>query len=177
MYFFKVFLWLALLVAIGGQALACELCPLDYRTDLSGSIAEADIIVYAERDYADYENDGDQPEIIDLFVHNVLYWSLGSSSIMVYSWIGMCPYGLTINDSRQYIIFLEKGDQDIYRPVYQWCGVKALPVVDDKVIIDEWASTEYHVPLYDFLEQQWRDLHSPIDSVPWRKRLRSYFFS
>ncbi|MBP7885168.1 hypothetical protein KAZ93_03330 [Patescibacteria group bacterium] len=58
-----------MLVAIGGHAYACE--PCFQEIDLSGSIAEADIIAVVQRDYDPFVTI-DRPETIDLRLSSLL---------------------------------------------------------------------------------------------------------
>ncbi len=168
MYFFKVFVWLALLVAIGGHAYACE--PCFQEIDLSGSIAEADIIAVVQRDYDPFVTI-DRPETIDLRLSSLLKWSIATGhTVTVSSRVGMCPYGIIIDDDRDYLVLLETGN-DVYRAVHQWCGVGVLPVVDGKV-----QSDGKEIDLQTFAQSRWLTLTPLDDGLSWWGRLRRRLF-
>lgn len=62
--------FLVIVITLSASVWACEPCPLDYQLDLSGSIAEADIIAVVQRDYDSFESE--RPETISLRVSSLL---------------------------------------------------------------------------------------------------------
>ncbi len=66
-------------------------------------------------------------------VRKVLKGSVNTKEISVKTNYGMCPYGIFINNDKDYIMFL-KGGAGVYGPTNQ-CGIKKLSFCDSAKII------------------------------------------
>lgn len=148
MKIFIIFLTCSLIIP--QLAHACQPCAESL--DWIETARSADVIVVGRKFHAGPAEGHGGPDWIDLKVDDELIGTAISEVVRVNSWDGMCPFGITIANGDPHIVFLTKANLSRtgahYTAVSQGCGAKALPIVDDHVVLN---STR--VPVTQFLEQ------------------------
>ncbi|MBZ0166825.1 MAG: hypothetical protein K8I00_08455 [Candidatus Omnitrophica bacterium] len=141
---------LAFLLTVPHFAHACEPCA--QRLDWQQTARDADLIVLGRKLDDGPADSGGGPDWIDLKVDDELHGTALSVVVRVNSWDGMCPYGIDIPNGEPHLIFLKSSNlsktKTHYTAVAQGCGAKALPIIDDHVVVD---STR--IPVTRFMEQ------------------------
>ncbi len=141
---------LTVLLSVPQFVCACEPCARSL--DWVETARSADVVVLGRKfDDGPAEADGG-PDYIDLKVDDELLGTAISEVVRVNSWDGMCPYGITLTNSAPHIVFLTESNLSRtgahYTAVSLGCGAKALPVVDDHVVLDS-----ARIPLSEFVER------------------------
>lgn len=129
---------------------ACQPCAESF--DWIETARSADVVVVGRKLDESAEEDAGGPDWIDLMVDDELIGTAISEVVRVNSWDGMCPYGVQINGREPHIVFLKSANlsrtRAHYTAVAQGCGAKALPIVDDHVVVNE-----TRIPVAQFMEQ------------------------
>ncbi len=145
-------------ILCGNTALvwACTPCKQDY--DLSASLAEADFIILVEKlrdgTATDSGHGWGGPDWIEVAIKGSLKGRRLPPRIKVNSYDGQCVYGFDLDKGREYVLLLKEIDESKkqYRfdSVFRGCGVKALEVEDDYIIINgaRWTVEEFESLIY-----------------------------
>lgn len=120
---------------------ACELCPDDELLTLAETVAQADLIVIAQK-IGDEDGrvtvpdpDGG-PEWSTLQIREVLRGTASQPEIIVNSWEGMCSYGIIVGDQPVLLLLEESSSADEpyqYDAVARGCGEKGYLVTNDSI--------------------------------------------
>lgn len=132
----------ALLLMSGPTVWACEPCIRQY--DLDASFAAADFVLIVEKTRDGPRTDQGYgwggPDWIEVAVKETLKGRELPSHIKVNSFDGQCVLGFDLEKGRDYVILVKelRSSTKRYRftSVYKGCGVKALEVDGDYILID-----------------------------------------
>ncbi|MCB0358501.1 MAG: hypothetical protein KDD44_02665 [Bdellovibrionales bacterium] len=130
-----------LLAALGANLLlsaAASACtPCATKLTLEETVKKADLIVIGTNETGELPAVHEQagPDTLRIAVSEILAGTEERKSIVVNSWDSMCPYGIVITTG-SYVIFLTRRES-MYDSIDSGCSVKALPLENDEVVIDE----------------------------------------
>jgi len=117
---------------------ACQPCPI--KLDFEDTVKASDLIVIGRKigEYPSPEMalpNQFGPDWLRIEVQEALKGYCDARIIKVNSYNGMCPYGITINDENQYILFLQKANVDYidYDAVNHGCAEKTFSITDNQV--------------------------------------------
>lgn len=138
-WFFPL-LTVLVLFALPDQAKACE--PCEAILSLEDTAAQADLVIIGRLTKEGPATDDGEgwggPEWIEIEVVEVFKGRPSGEQVRVNSWSGMCPYGITLNDANEHLIFLQETSGG-YDAVNYGCAVKQLTIQEGRVIIGDQA--------------------------------------
>lgn len=109
----KLFIFAAIIFSfffISSPAFACEPCAKTL--NLEETIKKADLIIVGQKvadgPRSDFSEGYGGSDWIKVKIIKTLKGSAPSAKIKVNSWDTMCPYGIIVNDSRSYLMLLQK---------------------------------------------------------------------
>lgn len=141
------YLLAALLALCAGSAFACEPCPKNY--SLEESLAQADLVLVASIDAPVTVNDQLPHDNLIADVKLVLKGAWHGGHIQLRSTYGMCNYGFAPTDGDALLLIEYNGKE--YTTVLGGCGVKALALKNNNVIID--GKSHKSMPIDNFVKQ------------------------
>ena len=131
------------LLIIASPTLACQ--PCFQQLGDQQSVEQADLVIIGSLsssgpDSCPTDNCGGS-DWIDIAVDEVIFGETLADTVRVNSWDGMCNYGITIENDKDYIILLdEEIDENTdyeYDAVNMGCAVKTFLIDDDEIIFDD----------------------------------------
>jgi hypothetical protein len=143
--FVKKFIFIAAIFSfffVSPPAFACEPCSNSLSFD--ETLSKADLIIIgqkvAEGPRSDFGEGYGGSDWIEVKVIEILKGSIPNKEIKINSWDAMCPYGIVVDDNRNYLMLLQKkatpGEDYQYDSVDSGCAERSYLVENNQIDLD-----------------------------------------
>ena len=133
----KILIFIAVIFSfffMSSSAFACEPCP--NILNFEETVNKSDLIIVGQK-ISDGSKSDFGPAWIEVKIIETLKGFTQGTKIKVSSWYGMCPYGIIIDDNKNYLILLQKaenaGENIDYTPVDWGCSQKTYLVENSQI--------------------------------------------
>lgn len=136
------FIILFLFYGISSKSYACQPCAKIL--SFEESVNEADLIIIGQKmsegPRSDFGEGYGGPDWIEVKIKQVLKGEISAAKIKVNSWDAMCPYGIIVENDKDYVMLLRQ--REVTHEDYQFdavnydCGVKTYVLEGDYINFD-----------------------------------------